>query len=146
MFGLFKKRIPAPQHERALLVRRMFLERSRSDPKVAMMLRMTGTTPEELTPEMLMQGGAPELTVLRVVEQFFQMKDQGATTDFAVKTLNQMHAAALSIADEDLTQLRRAASLFEYVRHIIDTLHGHAGITDEFLIDAIQEVKSFYKR
>ena len=50
------------------------------------------------------------------------------------------------MAGEDLTQLERAATLHEYVRHMIDTLHGHGEITDDFLIDAIQEVKSFYKR
>ena len=77
MFGLFKKRIPAPEHERALLVRRMFLDRSQND-SGAEMMAMTGTTPEEIPAEMLMQG-APEATVLRVVEQFLQMKDQGAT-------------------------------------------------------------------
>ena len=145
MFGLFKKRIPAPEHERALLVRRMFLERSENDPGAEMMAMMTGTAPQEIPPEMLMQG-APEATVLRVMEQFLQMKDQGATDEFAVKNLNQMHSAALSMAGEDLTQLGGAASLYEYVRHMIDTLHGHGEITDEFLIDAIQEVKSFYKR
>ena len=74
MFGLFKKRIPAPEHERALLVRRMFLERSQNDPGAEMMAMMTGTRPQEIPPEMLMQG-APEATILRVVEQFLQMKD-----------------------------------------------------------------------
>jgi len=111
-----------------------------------MMAQITGVVPSEMPAEMLMQG-APEATVLRVVEQFLIMKDQGATDEFAVKTLNQMHAAALSMAGEVLSRMGRAASLFQYLRHIVDAIHGHGGeISDEFLIDAIQEIKSFYKR
>ena len=146
MFGIFKKRIPAPEHERQQLVKRLFLHRCDTDPAAQMMAQITGVVPSEMPAEMLMQG-APEATVLRVVEQFLIMKDQGATDEFAVKTLNQMHAAALSMAGEVLSRMGRAASLFQYLRHIVDAIHGHGGeISDEFLIDAIQEIKSFYKR
>ena len=53
----------------------------------------------------------------------------------------------LTMAGEDLSELRQASTLFQYVRHIVDALHSHGGpISDHFLIDAIQEVKSHYKR
>lgn len=146
MFGIFKKRIPAPEHERQQLVKRLFMHRCDSDPAAQMMAQMMGAVPSEMPAEMLMQG-APEATVVRVVEQFLTMQDQGATEEFAVKTLNQMHGAALSVAGENLNQIGAGASLFQYVRHIVGTLHGHgAEISDEFLVDAIQEVKSFYRR
>lgn len=91
--------------------------------------------------------GAPEATILRVVEQFLTMRDQGATEEFAVKTLNQMHSAMLSMAGEDISVLQGASTLFQYVRHLVDALHSHGGpITDHFLIDALQEIKSHYKR
>src|SRR5947199_3317382 len=118
MFGIFKKRIPAPEHERQQLVKRLFLHRCDTDPAAQMMAQITGVVPSEMPAEMLMQG-APEATVLRVVEQFLIMKDQGATDEFAVKTLNQMHAAALSMAGEVLSRMGRAASLFQYLRHIV---------------------------
>ena len=146
MFGLFKKRIPAPESERQQLVKRLVVHRCDTDPSAQMMARIMGVNPSEMPAEMLLQT-APEATVLRVVEQFLTMKDQGATDEFAVKTLNQMHATLLSAAGEELSQMERAASLFQYVRHIVDSIHGHGGnISDEFLIDAIQEIKSFYKR
>lgn len=146
MFRLFKKRIPAPEQERAALVRRMFIERCENDPEAAAMTEAMGFDPREFSGAELMQG-APEGTVLRVVEQFLSMRDQGATEEFAVKTLNQLHSAALSNVGEDLSELRRASTLFQYVRHIVDALHSHGSpISDHFLIDAIQEVKSFYKR
>ena len=146
MFGLFKKKIPAPEWERAALVKRLFISRCESDPMAQMMASMMGVDPQEMSGEMLMQG-APEATILRVVEQFLTMRDQGATEEFAVKTLNQMHSAMLSMAGEDLSELQRASTLFQYIRHVIDAVHNHGGpISDHFLIDAIQEVKSYYKR
>lgn len=146
MFGLFKKRIPGPERERQALVKRLFLERCASDPAAGMMATMMGVDPEEMSGEMLMQGAA-EASILRIVEQFLTMQDQGASEEFAVKTLNQMHASMLSIAGESLAELQRASTLFQYVRHFVDAVHGHGSpISDHFLIDAIQEVKSFYKR
>ena len=55
---------------------------------------MMGFDPRELSGEELFQG-APEATVMRVVEQFLSIRELGATEEFAVKTLNQMHSAAL---------------------------------------------------
>jgi len=111
-----------------------------------MMATAMGVDPQEMSADMLMQG-APEATIVRVVEQFLTMRDQGATQEFAVKTLNQIHSAMLSVVDEDLSELQRASTLFQYVRHIVDALHSHGDpISDHFLIDAIQEVKSYYKR
>jgi hypothetical protein len=134
MLGLFKKKIPAPEWERATLAKRIFLERCESDP----MARIWGFDPREITGEMLMQG-APEATVLRVVEQFLMMQDQGATEEFAVKTLNQMHSEVLSMAGKKLTQIRQASTPFQYIRHIMDELHNHGGlISDHFLNDANQ--------
>lgn len=146
MFGLFKKRIPAPESERAALVKRLFLARCEGDPMAEMMAMMMGVDPKDMSGETLMQGAA-EATIPRVVEQFLTMRDQGATEEFAVKTLNQMHSAVLSMAGEDLSELQRASTLFEYVRHVVDAMHSHGGpISDHFLIDAIQEVESHYKR
>src|SRR5437867_13211629 len=135
MFDLFKKRIPAPEHERRQLVKRLFLHRCESDLAAQVMAEISGVVPSEMPAEMLMQG-APEATILRVIEQFLTMKDQGATDEFAVKTLNQMHAAALSIGGEELSCMQGARSLFQYLRHIVDAIHAHGGeISDEFLID-----------
>ena len=51
------------------------------------------------------------------------------------------------MAGEELSELVRASTLFQYVRHIVDALHSHGSpISDHFPIDAIREVKSFYKR
>lgn len=146
MFGLFKKKIPAPQSERAALVRRLFINRCENDPNAAAVTEMMGFDPREFLGEELMQA-APEATILRVVEQFLSMQDRGATEEFAVKTLNQLHSAALTMAGENLKELQHASTLYQYIRHLVDTLHGHGGpISDHFLIDAIQEVKSHYKR
>lgn len=148
MFGLFKKRIPAPEWERAALVKRMFMARWENDFMAVMMARLTGIDPNEISGEELMQG-APEATILRVVEQFLSMRDQGATEEFAVKTLNQMHASVLSLVGESLSELQQASTLFQYLRHVMDELHSEGGggvITDHFLIDAIQMIKSHYKR
>lgn len=145
MFGLFKKKIPAPDHERAILVRRMFLGRCEQSPDAQVMEMVFGDSPKDIPAEMLLQG-APEATVLRVVEQFYQLKDRGTTDEFALKTLNQMHASLLSMAGEKLSELQSATSLFQYVRHIVDALHGHGEISDHSLIDTIQEIKEFYKR
>ena len=146
MFGLFKKRIPAPEHERALFVKRLFLMRLNDNPEAQMMAAMEGIDPTAIPPEALMQG-APEATLFRVVEQFLQMKDQGATDEFAVQTLNEMHSSLLATAGESLPILPAGATLYHYVRHNLDCLHGHGGgITDQFVVNAIQEVKSFYKR
>ena len=126
MFGLFKKRIPAPEHERQQLVKRMFLHRFEADLSAQMMAMMTGENPSTIPAEMLMQG-SPEATVLRIVEQFYTMRDQGATEEFAVKNLNKMHASLLSIAGENLPQMGRAATLYEYARHVTTALHAHGG-------------------
>jgi hypothetical protein len=145
MFGIFRKRIPAPEIERQRLVQQLVLHRCETDPEAQIMAMVTETDPSDLPAEILM--ALPEATVLRVVEQFYTMLDQGATEEFAIKTLNEMHAALLAAAGEDLPQIGRAATLFQYVRHIVDALHGHGGpISDAFLIDAIQEIKSYYKR
>ena len=146
MFGLFKKRIPAPQQEREALVRRLYRHRCETDPSMQLMAQMTGQDPMDVPTEMLMMGST-ETTILTICEQFYTMLDQGCTEEFAVKTLNDMHASMLSMAGEHLPQIERAATLFQYVRHCVDTLHGHgAPITDAYLIDAIQEIKSYYKR
>lgn len=143
MFGLFKKTIPAPQHERAALVKRLFLERYENS------MASTGMDldTEDISGDELLAVGVPEATILSVVEQFLSMRDQGSTEEFAVMALNQIHSAALTGGGEVLTELQHASTLFQYVRHIVDTLHGHGEpISDHFLIGAIQEVKSYYKR
>jgi len=148
MFGLFRKGIPAPQRERENLVKRLFLARCECDPDVAMMASSMGINPQDISGQTLIQG-APEATILRIIEQFLMMQDRGATEEFAVKTLNQMHSAVLEIAGEDLTVLQRASTLFQYVRHAIDVLHSNEGwcqISDHMIIDAIQDIKSYYKR
>ncbi len=146
MFGLFKKQIPAPERERLQLVKRMFLHRCGNDPGIQIMAMVDDQVPSDISAEVLMQG-APEATVLAIVEQFYRLRDQGATEEFAVKTLNEAHASLLATAGEKLPQLAHGATLFQYARHATTVLHGHgAGYPDKFLIDAIQEVKSFYKR
>ena len=146
MFGLFKKRIPAPEHQRQKLVKQMFLHRCESDADAKMQAMMIEEDISAIPAELLMQG-MPEATVLSIVEQFYTLRDQGATDEFAVKTLNEMHASLLSMAGEDLPKLGHAATLYQYARHVTTVLHGHGlGYADEFLIDAIQQVKDFYKR
>lgn len=146
MFGLFKKSIPAPQHQREALVLQLYRHRCDTDPSMQMMAQMTGQDPMDVPMDMLMMGST-EASILTICEQFYTMRDQGLTEEFAVKTLNEMHASMLSMAGEHLPQLERASTLFQYVRHYVDTLHSHgAPITDAYLIDAIQEIKSYYKR
>src|SRR5207247_11265887 len=103
MFGIFKKRIPATERQRQHLVKRLFLHRCDTDLAAQVMAEIAGTTRSDIPAEMLMLG-APEATVLRVVEQFLTIREQGATEEFAVKTLNHMHSAALLIAGEPLDQ------------------------------------------
>ncbi len=105
-----------------------------------------GEDPADAPVDVLM-AGSPEGTILGVVEQFYLMQDQGMTEEFSVKTLNEMHAAMVSIVGENLPQMGHAATLLQYLRHIVDTLHGHGlPISDSYLIDAIQEIKSHYRR
>ena len=144
MFGVFTKRIPAPEHSRQELVKR--LKRCASDPAAEMMALMMGLDPHDLPREMLMQG-APEASILRIVEQFLVMRDQGATEDFAVKTLNHMHASMLSMAGGTLPELHHTSTLFQYVRHFVDTVHGQENpMSDRTMIHNIQEMKHFYSR
>jgi N-acyl-D-aspartate/D-glutamate deacylase len=146
MFGLFKKRIPAPQHEREALAWRLYRHRCETDPSMRVMAEVTGQDPMDVPTEMLM-AGSTEASILTICEQFYTMRDQGSTEEFAVKTMNEIHASLLSVAGEHLPQLERASTFFQYLRHYVDTLHGHgAPITDAYLIDAIQEIKSHYKR
>ena len=96
--------------------------------------------------EMLMTASA-EASILTICEQFYTMRDQGLTEEFAIKTLNEVHASLLSVAGAELPQIGHAATLFQYLRHYADALRGDtAPITDAYLIDAIQQIKSYYKR
>ena len=145
MFGLFKKRIPAPESERQTLVRRIFIEHCESEPEATRAATM-GLDPREIPIEMLMEG-SPESIILTIVEQFLVMRDKGFTEEFAVKSLNQFHGSVLPTAGHELPVLQHVATFFQYVRHVMDALYSHrVRLSDHFLIDAIQEIRCFYKR
>jgi hypothetical protein len=144
VFG-FKKSIPAPDHERAILVREMFLHRAETDPMMKFGSLLTGISPTEMSPEELLMG-SPESTILRVVEQYLQLRDRKFTHEFSIKTLNLGHTAILSGIGAELEQIPRDATLFQYTRFITTVFHGPGAMTDDAIIDSIERVRHFYKR
>ncbi len=141
--SLFKKKIPAPHPERVALLMRLFRIRSKSDPMVAFLKDFCEV---EITGEMLMQQGAPELMILLTVEQYYALRDEGIAEECALKMIAQHHSSISSLIGEESPECQDASTLFEYVRHAV-SLHNHGGrISDDFLRDAIRIVKTYYGR
>jgi hypothetical protein len=148
MFGLFKKKIPASAPERALLVETLFQKRCETDPETAKQFaKHFGVTADCVAGRELMELGAPEYTLLSVVEQFLDLKDRGATDEYAIKLLNKTHSSALARVNEEVPVLKHSTSLLHYTKFLLKALHGHSRpMDDHFLIDAIQLIKYYYKR
>ena len=69
-------------------------------------------------------------------------------TDVAtIKALNETQAATLSLVGQNLPLIGHPATLFEYVRHFMDSQFPHDGhISDASLGDAIEIVMNHYHR
>ncbi len=145
-FNLFKRQIPAQESQRQQVVKKLFLQRCSSDPIAREMAEMAGESPAELFAAMPMES-YPEATVLGIMEQFYILRHQGASQELAVRTLSELHASMLSTLGETFPLIGRPATLYEYLRHATEILHGHGGgYADNYLIDAITEIKALYNR
>ena len=59
----WKKKIPAQQHERALLLHRLFHQRSENDSNAQVLAHFLGQSLDDIAPEELLVG-TPESTIL----------------------------------------------------------------------------------
>ena len=141
MFGLFKKPIPGPDNQRRALIEQIIRHRLGDDDPICAEL------PDIPFPHLKLTA---EAAILFIVEQFltlFITNVADATEQNIVKILNEMHAGGLSMGGQDLPLLNRPATLFEYVRHYLDTQFSATGpYTDAFVSDAIRMIKKHYGR
>ena len=141
-----KRSIPAAQHERRALILRLYRHRCDTDPSIRQMAELTGQDPTDVPIEMLMTGSI-EAGILSICEQHFDLVDQGFTEESAVRKLNEIHTLLLSQAGEHLPQLKYTPKLLHYLRHYVDSVHGHgAPVSDVFLVDAKWMVQKYYGR
>jgi hypothetical protein len=132
-----KKPIPAPDNERYELIRQLILRRVGAD--------SIGGPIDELPTDLLLSTA--DSAVLLIVEQFYILREQGMTDELAIKTLNEAQATTLYLVGQNLPLIDHPATLFEYVRHFIDSQFAHGEpISDASLRDAIEMVTNHYNR
>ena len=82
-----------------------------------------------------------------IVEQFYILREQGMTDEATIKALNETQAATLSLVGQNLPLIGHPATLFEYVRHFMDSQFPHDDhISNASLRDAIEIVTNHYHR
>ena len=132
-----KKQIPAPDNERYELIRQLILRRVGA--------ASIGGPIDELPADLLLSTA--DAAVLLIVEQFYILREQGMTDEAAIKALNETQAATLSLVGQNLPLIGHPATLFEYVRHFMDSQFPHDDhISNASLRDAIEIVTNHYHR
>jgi hypothetical protein len=131
------KPIPAPDDQRHELIRRMIVSRVGAE--------AVGGDINEAPLELILSTA--DSAIFIIVEQYYMFRDRGLDHVAAVKALNESQAATLALIGQQLPLLSYSATLFQYVRHFIDSQFSHAEpISDERIRAEIEVVKAFYGR
>ena len=74
-------------------------------------------------------------------------RDRGLDEPNAIQQLNDYQADSLALVGQRLPMMKYPATLFEYVRHFIDSQFSHGEPNSDATIRAeIEVVKAFYGR
>ncbi|HTQ30118.1 MAG TPA: hypothetical protein VMI53_02820 [Opitutaceae bacterium] len=146
MFGFLKrKKIPASNQERIVLIKRLIRLRCDHSLEAREVFATMGTNLEDFDDTIVL--GMPEASIMSIVEQYLTGREFGATDDIAIPFLNQSHATLLSLAGLNLPEVTPPYSLERYLVHYLEHIHSHGVPVDpSFVPIAIREVKAFYKR
>ncbi len=132
-----KKPIPAPDDERHEFIRKLIL--ARVGPEAI------GCDIREAPLELILSTA--DSAVFLTVEEYYMFRDRGLSEQDAVKELNEYQTKTLAVIGQELPLMKHPATLFDYVRHFIDSQFGDAEpIRDEVLRVEIEAVKNFYRR
>jgi hypothetical protein len=134
-----RKPIPAPDDERHELIRKMILRRVGAD--------FLGCDIHKAPLELILSTA--DSAIFIIVEQYYIFRDRGLTEEAAVKELNKSQANTLALMGQDLPLIRHPATLFEYVRHFINSqfrFGQREPMSDKVIRAEMEVVKAFYGR
>jgi len=147
MFWSSKKKIPAPQHERYTLAKRLYLMRLNADPMLRDVARSMGVDPTAYTGEQVFTCGFPESMILTITEYYLSLEEKGAS-EITIVQLISGHFGKIALNDGTYPPTPPVGTdFFTYLRQFVDALtRGHAQVSDDMIMSQTREVIKFYKR
>lgn len=147
MFWSSKKKIPAPQHERYALAKQLYLFRLSHDPSLEMVARSMGADPADFTGEEIFRRGFPEVFVIVMVEQFYDLSGKGLDHNGIVQTISG-HFGRTALGDGTYPpEVPVGTGFVTYLRLFVDAVtRGGAQVSNDILVGQVDMVKTFYKR
>jgi hypothetical protein len=130
------KPIPAPDDQRHELIRRMIVSRVGQE--------AVGGDINEAPLELILSTA--DSAIFIIVETYYTFRDRGLTEPDAIQQLNDYQADSLALVGENLPMMKYPATLFEYVRHFLDSQFSQESVSDEIIRAEIEVVKAFYGR
>jgi hypothetical protein len=130
------KPIPAPDDQRHDLIRRLIVTRVGQE--------AVGGDINEAPLELILS--TVDSAIFIIVETYYMFRDRGLTEADAIQQLNDYQANSLALVGQKLPIMKYPATLFEYVRHFLNSQFSQEPVRDAVIRAEIEVVEAFYGR
>lgn len=146
MFWSSKNKIPAPQHQRYALAKKLYLQRVEDDASITTIARLMGTDARDFTGEEIFSSGFPEGAIIGVTEQYLMLLDKGMDENGVVQTISAFYGKQRLPNGSYPPTVPEGTSFMAYLNTFVDATGGRFKVSPQVLASHVKEIRTFYKR